>query len=1239
MAPTPPHRAAPPRRFSYPDDLPISGRRPDLINAIRDHQVVIVSGETGSGKSTQLPKLCLEAGRGLVGMIGHTQPRRIAARSIAERVAEELGTRVGGLVGYAVRFTDRVGEDTVVKVMTDGILLAEIHRDRRMARYDTIIVDEAHERSLNIDFLLGYLAELLPQRPDLKVIVTSATIDTDRFSRFFGGAPVMEVSGRTHPVEIRYRPLDDPVLAEPRDQPQAICDAVVELLHEGPGDILVFCSGEREIRDAADALTDLELRNTEILPLYGRLSAAEQHRVFEPHRGRRIVLATNVAETSLTVPGIRYVVDPGAARISRYNRRTKVQRLPIEPISRASADQRAGRCGRLGPGICIRLYSEEDHAGRPAFTEPEIQRTNLAAVILQMAALRLGEIESFPFIDAPDRRSIRDGVALLEELGAVDLTRAGTGHWLTSLGRRLARFPIDVRLGRMILEADRHACVREVTIIASALSIQDPRVRPAEGRERADELHRRFAEPGSDLLGWLRLWEHLESQRRARSSNQFRRMCREELLDYRRVREWQDVNAQIRRLVGELGLHWNTEPADPDAVHRSVLSGLLSQVGVKDPVGWEYRGARGARFSIAPGSALFKQSPEWVMAAELVETNRLWARQVARIRAEWIEEAAAHLVRRSSSDPWWDAERGMAVAHETVTMYGIPLVTDRTVIYGRIDPDGARRLFIRHALVAGEWDTRHRFARLNQDRIHEVAALEERTRRPGLLVDDEAIADVFDARLPAGIVSARHFDRWWRDARDEDPHRLDLAIDDLVDPAVGLPDPTAFPDTWRHGALELPLVYELAPGSPDDGLTVIVPVWGLDRIDPAAFDWLVPGMRPELITTLIRSLPKPVRKVLVPIPDTVRSLLDRLDPGRGGLAEVLRTEVSRLSGIPLAADAIDLAVLPGHLRPRFRVVGEDGEALAEGDDLDALRGAVGEQAARSTGHRHELEIDGLTAWSIGELPRVVEIGEPGRRVPAYPALVDESDSVAVRLLPTRDAQAEAMWGGTRRLLALGLASPGRLLAPVMTEQTRLAVRAGPYPDTATWAADCLDAALDDLIAEAGGPAWDALAFDRLRWAVQGLVGDRVDEIAGVSLEIHELLGSIWERVDRLDGEAFAASVADVEEQLSRLVYPGFVAGVGRRRLADVRRYLGAIERRLDRLPDDISRDRELMERVRSLEAEVDRLREALPASDEPIEAAWMCQELRVSLFAQTLGTRSSVSEQRIRRLLAGALGG
>ncbi|MDH5371599.1 MAG: ATP-dependent RNA helicase HrpA, partial [Acidimicrobiia bacterium] len=921
-------KAAVPPKLAYPAELPITDRREDLLETIRDNQVVIVAGETGSGKSTQIPKLCLELGRGVDGYIGHTQPRRIAARSIADRVAEEVGTTVGETVGYAVRFSDKVGEGTLVKVMTDGLLLAETHRDRLLRSYDTIIIDEAHERSLNIDFLLGFLKRLLPKRPDLKLIITSATIDTERFSAHFGNAPIVAVTGRSHPVEIRYRPLDDPDQPEVRDQPQGICDAVEELSAEGPGDILVFCSGEREIRDAARALTDLRLPHTEILPLYARLSAAEQQRIFRPHTGRRIVLATNVAETSLTVPGIRYVVDPGTARISRYSRRTKVQRLPIEPVSRASADQRAGRCGRLGPGICIRLYTRVDFEARPEFTEPEIQRTNLASVILQMVALGLGDIESFPFLDPPDRRTIRDGIALLEELGAVDPTGQNTGRWLTKLGRQLAKLPVDLRLARMIIAADRHNCLREILIIASGLAIHDPRERPVDQQQQADQSHARFSDPSSDFLGWLRLWDYLHSERRARSSNQFRRMCRDEFLNYRRVREWQDVHAQLREVAGELGLARNPEPAEPDAIHRALLAGLLSHVGSKDPDSYEYRGARGSRFAINPGSALFKSAPTWVMAAELVETSRLWARVVTSVEPEWIEEVGSHLVKRSHSDPWWDAERGAAVANETVTIYGLPLQTTRVVLYGRVDPAVARELFILNALVAGDWDRDHAFVDQNRTRVQEILGLEARFRRTDLLVDDHTVFEFFHARIPDDITSSRHFDAWWRRNRESDPHLLDLSLSDLIDPEASITDPAAYPEVWQHGDVTIPLGYEFDVDSPTDGVTVVVPLTNLDRIDPSIFEWHVPGLRDELVIALIRSLPKRLRKALAPIPETARSILSKGIPGGTGLTTFLRREVARIVGEPIPPDSFDLESLPSYLRPIFQITADDGTVLA-----------------------------------------------------------------------------------------------------------------------------------------------------------------------------------------------------------------------------------------------------------------------------------------------------------------------
>ena len=768
--------------LDYPAQLPVSQAHDDIVAALRDHQVVVLAGETGSGKTTQLPKMLLELGRGRRGMVGHTQPRRIAARSVAERLAEEMGTEVGATVGYAVRFTDQVGADTMVKLMTDGLLVAEIQRDPLLLGYDAIVVDEAHERSLTIDFVLGYLRRLLPRRPDLQVVVTSATIDPDRFAAHFGGAPVLEVSGRTYPVEVRYRPDDDP----DADPVQALCVAVDEVCAEGPGDVLVFLSGEREIRDAADALRDHtsgQRRPPEILPLYGRLSAAEQHKVFASHGDRRVVLATNVAETSLTVPGIRYVVDTGKARISRYSQRLKVQRLPIEKVSQASADQRSGRCGRTADGIAIRLYSEDDYDSRPRYTEPEILRTNLASVVLQMAALGLGELADFPFVDPPDSRAIRDGVQLLEELAALMPPTADAStpaERLTEVGRRLARLPLDPRLGRMVLEAERLGCVREVVVIAAALSIQDPRERPADKQAQADQAHARFRDPSSDLMAYLRLWQYLRAEQQARSGSAFRRMCRQEFLHYLRVREWQDMVAQLRRVLGDLGIDTSSRPDDPDAVHQALLSGLLSHVGVRQQETRDYLGARSARFAIFPGSGLSRSRPEWVMAGELVETSRLWGRDVARIDPAWIEPLAEHLVKRSYAEPHWERKRGGAVALETVTLYGIPVVTGRRTQLDRVDPALARELFIRHALVEGDWDTRAAFFHANRRLLADVVDLEERTRRRDIMVDEETLVDFYDARIPADVVSARHFDSWWKKAGREQPDLLTFDRELLV---------------------------------------------------------------------------------------------------------------------------------------------------------------------------------------------------------------------------------------------------------------------------------------------------------------------------------------------------------------------------------------------------------------------------------------------------------------------------
>ncbi|MDH3752356.1 MAG: ATP-dependent RNA helicase HrpA [Acidimicrobiia bacterium] len=1242
--------------LSYPADLPITERRGDLLDAIGANQVVVVAGETGSGKSTQLPKLCLELGRGVDGLIGHTQPRRLAARSIAERVAEELGTEIGGAVGYAVRFDDRVGDATRVKLMTDGLLLAEVQHDRTLRRYDTIIIDEAHERSLNIDFLLGYLTQLLPRRPDLKVIITSATIDTERFAAHFDDAPIIEVSGRTYPVEYRYRPVDGSDGRPGRDQPQGICDAVEELITEGPGDILVFCSGERDIRDAAEALDGLRLAATEIFPLFARLSSAEQHRVFKKHRGRRIVLATNVAETSLTVPGIRYVVDPGNARISRYSNRTKVQRLPIEAVSRASADQRAGRCGRVGPGVCIRLYSEEDYLGRPEFTEPEITRTNLASVILRMAALGLGDVEAFPFVDPPDRRNIRDGIALLEELNAVDPDRHGTKRWLTPMGRQLAELPIDPRLARMVVEAGENGCLHEVTVIAAALSIQDPRERPADKRQAADELHARFTHPDSDLLGHLALWDYFHAERTARGSSQFRKMCRREHLNFMRLREWQDIHGQLRRVARSLHLTPSDEPATPDRIHRSLLAGLLSHIGMQDttdnaafkgrrgnvrPKGRkrvEYRGARGAKFAIAAGSTLANSAPGWVMAAELVETNRLWARGVARIDPQWAEQVGQHLATYTYGEPWWDADGGVAMVHEGVTLYGLPIIAKRPVPVGRVDAELARELFIHHALVAREWDAPHAFLEHNANVLTRVEALGARSRRHDLVVENQAVFDFYDARVGSDVVSTRHFDTWWKDTARTDPELLDLSVEALVENPDAIVDAEAFPETWHTRVdgteLDLAIGYELDPDSSTDGVTVTIPVGVVHQLDPAMFDWSVPGFRREVVTTLIRSLPKDLRKPFVPIPETVDAVLPKLDPADGSLLETLSVQLSRMGAIAVDPNDLDLARVEPHLRPNLKVVDDSGDQLLVSKNLGAIVAALRRHAMASLAREgHELERSGLRSWSIGTLPRVVETTSAGYPVRAHPALVDAGDDVAVRLFATEAEQLAAHRLGLRRLVRLGVSTPAKRFDRLLPDETKLALAKGSVQSTVDWYNDAIDCALDALIDANGGVAWTEADFSMLVDAVTRQLDDTLPLVAEA---VGRLVARI-EHIDRLVDDAVAPAlqpaVRDVRAHLSQLVYPGFLAGVGLDRLDDIGRYLDGIERRLSKLRERVPQDRRIMQRCTALELEYEQLGESLPPSGALEDVGWMLQELRVSLFAPSIGAKGPVSERRIRQAM------
>jgi ATP-dependent helicase HrpA len=1245
--------------ISYPPELPISQRKDEIAAALRDHQVIVVAGETGSGKTTQLPKICLELGRGITGQIGHTQPRRIAARTVAARIAEELGTEVGGAVGYQVRFTDQSSDETLVKVMTDGILLTEMQRDRRLLRYDTLIIDEAHERSLNIDFILGYLKRLLPTRPDLKVIITSATIDPQRFSEAFDGAPVVEVSGRTYPVEVRYRPLADPDQPgeEPRDQAQGIGDAVQELIKAGPGDILVFLSGEREIRDTADALTDRfggdsQAGGLEIVPLYARLSTAEQYRVFQPHRGRRVVLATNVAETSLTVPGIRYVIDPGTARISRYSYRTKVQRLPIEPISQASANQRKGRCGRTSDGICIRLYTEADFESRPEFTDPEILRTNLASVILRMAALDLGEMADFPFVDPPDERNVTDGVRLLEELGAYAPARPrDRGRRLSDVGRQLADLPVDPRIGRMIIEAGRNGCVREVLIIASALSMQDVRERPADAREAADAQHARFAEPGSDFLAYLHLWDYLREQQRALSSSAFRRMCRREYLHYLRVREWQDLYGQLRQAAADLGLTTGRGrdgerdengrlpiPAElAQRVHMSLLSGLLSHIGMRDtdtkargkrrPL-TEFAGARGARFALFPDSSLARKPPPWVIVTELVETSRLWGRTAAQIQPEWAEPLAGHLVKRTYSEPGWDSRRGAVMALERVTLYGLPIVTARPVGYARVDPKAARELFIRHALVEGDWTTRHRFFHHNRELLDRGEELERRARRRGLVVDDEALYDFYEQRIPAQVTSARHFDSWWKKARAQTPDLLMFSPDQITGPGADRVQPADYPDRWDG----FPLTYEFAPGDPEDGVTVDVPLATLNQVRADTFDWQVPGLRQELVTELIRTLPKPLRVNFVPAPDVAREALARLGPADGDLLAALSRELTQLRGVPVPRDAWDPAKLPGHLRVTFRVT-DGGKVLAEGKDLEALKRQVRPQLRATLAEAaHGLARTGLRRWDLGPLPREFTDGQ----VKAYPALADAGDTVDVRLFDTRADADRSMRLGTRRLLLLQVPSGARSIAARLSTTQKLALSRSPYPGAVALLDDCAAAAADEIITRAGGPAWDADGFAALvaaaRAGLNGLTAQVIGDVARVLTEAHEVEAVLAGAAAHADEPAFT----DIRAQFAGLIRPGFISAAGARRLPDLVRYLRAIQQRLDKIGDGV-RDGERMATVhRVVQAYQEAVRD-LPAGrreDPDVRAVrWMIEELRVSLFAQTLGTPGPVSEKRIRTAL------
>ncbi|UAX42979.1 ATP-dependent RNA helicase HrpA [Pasteurella canis] len=1222
------------KNIEFPENLPVSQRKEEIQKLITQHQVVVIAGETGSGKTTQLPKMCLALGLGTKGLIGHTQPRRIAARSVATRIAEELNTELGDLVGYKVRFTGQISENTMVKLMTDGILLAEIQSDRFLNQYDTLIIDEAHERSLNNDFILGYLKQLLPKRPDLKVIITSATIDVERFSKHFNNAPIIEVSGRTYPVEVRYRPV---VETEEQDQLQAILDAVDELQTEGRGDILIFMNGEREIRDTAEALQKQDLKHTEILPLFARLSAQEQNKIFNPSGLNRIVLATNVAETSLTVPGIKYVIDPGTARISRYSYRTKVQRLPIEPISQASANQRKGRCGRVSEGICIRLYSEDDFNSRPEFTDPEILRTNLASVILQMAALGLDDIDAFPFVDAPDKRNIQDGIKLLEELEAFQFvkTKFGEKRQLTQAGRQLTQLPVDPRLAKMLLTAVKLNCLHEVMIIVSALSIQDPRERPQEKQQSADDKHRRFADKKSDFLSFLNLWQFIQTQQKELSKNQFRRLCQKDYLNYLRIREWQDIYHQIRLTVREMGLPINSQPAEYSQIHTALLSGLLSHIGMKESEKQQYLGARNAHFAIFPNSVLFKKQPKWCMAAELVETSRLWGRMVADIDPEWIEPLATHLIKKSYAEPRWSKSKGAVMADEKVSLYGVPIVASRPVNYGSIDPQMSREIFIQSALVEGDWFTKHKFFHQNRQLIREIEDLEHKSRRRDILVDERTLFEFYDQRIGTDVVSQRHFDNWWKKVSQQDPELLNFEKAFLTKEDAEQVSELDFPNFWHQGNLKFKLSYQFEPGTDADGVTVHIPLPLLNQVEMKGFDWQIPGLRKELIIALIKSLPKSLRRNFVPAPNYAEAFLGRAKPLEKPILESLIYELRRMTGVSVEPESWQLDQLPSHLKMTFRVIDDKGKKIAESMDLDSLKFQLKDQVQESISAVADdgIEQSGIHVWNFDSLPQCYEQKKRGFTVKAFPAIVDEKEAVGIKLFETEFEQQVAMQQGLGRLLLLNVPSPIKYLHEKLPNKSKLGLYFTPFGRVLDLIDDCIACAVDKLITDFGGLVWNETDFDKLRDFIRENLNETTVDIAK---QVEQILTLTYELNKRLKGKmdfTMAFALSDIKAQLNGLIYQGFVQKTGYARLNDLQRYLQGIDKRIDKLLQDVNRDRAAMLRVEQVNQAYQQLLAKLPKSkphsNEVKEIPYMIEELRVSLFAQQLGTKYPISDKRI----------
>ena len=1226
--------------ISYPEQLPVTGRRDDIAEAIENNQVVIIAGETGSGKTTQIPKICLELGRGRRGLIGHTQPRRLAARTVAERIAEELGQSIGDSVGYAIRFDDRVSSTTAVKLMTDGILLAEMQRDRFLNAYDTIIIDEAHERSLNIDFLLGYLKRLLPKRPDLKVIITSATIDPERFAEHFADAagkpaPIIEVSGRTYPVEIRYRPLEDEsggktIDLDPLD---ALCEAIEELMAEGEGDILCFFPGERDIRDAMEAIEGRHWRNVDVTPLFGRLSNQEQHRVFRSHKGRRIVLSTNIAETSLTVPGIRYVVDTGTARISRYSTRTKVQRLPIEPISQASANQRSGRCGRVADGIAIRLYSEQDFLSRPEFTDPEILRTNLASVILHMISLRLGDIADFPFVQAPEPKAVRDGLLLLHELGALEGKEKDGLPVLTRTGRDLARIPVDPRMARMLVEANTSGCLHDVMVIVAAMTIQDVRERPIDKQAQADQAHARFKDKSSDFMAMLNLWDFVQEARDEMSGNAFRKRMKADFLHYMRIREWFDLVRQLRDVAKQLG--WTAQESTErraDDIHMSLLSGLLSNIGARDGNSKEFIGARNTRFLIFPGSALAKKPPEFLMAAELVETSRLWARDVAAIDPAWVEKLAKNLLKHNYSDPTWSRKRGSAVVTQRSTLYGVTVVADRTVPYHRVDPVAARDMFIRNALVDGDWTTHHNFFHDNKRKLAEASEYEEKARRRGLVVDEDTLFDFYDQRIPESVTTARHFDSWWK--KQKNKHSLDFDPEALLEDDHDVTE-DAFPDRWLKGSIDYDLSYKFEPGDPLDGVTLRVPVPLLAGLDTEGFDWLVPGLRLELVTELIRSLPKALRRTVVPAPEFAERALPKLLPYEGALIDQLAAVLRDMGGQGINAADFRPDQLPPHLRINFAAVDKRGKIIDSDRDLTALvqrqAGHISSSVSRVGRAAESASVKEWSEDTLGAIDEEVTTVVDGHEVTAYPALVATKEGVALKVHPTKAAADASMITTTLTLLLREISVNTQHMVKGLPLQQRVAVDAYPHGGAEGLVNDARVAAVRDIMMEKGGPVRSPGEFTTLLNAVKPEVPGRVRQaVVAIAPGLAEF-SNLNAELKQWEGPA----IDDIRGQLKFLLPPNAITMHGMQHLRHLPRYIQAARIRLEDMNLDPDRDADRQADVDEAKAYLNNRLRSLPAGREKTREVkdiyWMIEELRVSLFAQRLGTAHAVSVRRIQK--------